>query len=313
MATPQGVETQDPSPEYRIRATEISRAVEPLIGSCASALRTDVYEALKRACKRERYQPARQILAQLLENADIAREKRVPLCQDTGTVWVLIELDPHVALVGDIAKALNGAASRASLQAGLRASVAFDALSDRTNTTDNTPVFAEIVQSLQTDYPRGAEYVPGARVSVMLKGAGSDNASCVAMLSPADGIEAIEQLLIDQVRKKASMACPPLIIGIGIGATFDKVASLSKRALLRTLENGCAGKAATALERRLLDAVNATGIGPAALGGDTTALGVLVQTAPCHIAALPVAINLGCSALRTRSVCIPGTKVSCHE
>ena len=142
----------------------------------------------------------------------------------------------------------------------------------------------------------------------MLKGAGSDNASRVVMLSPAAGIDEIEQELVALVREKASAACPPLIIGVGIGATFDKVASLSKRALLADIMQPNPDERLAALEQRLLSAVNATGIGPGGLGGDTTALAVKVLTAPCHIAALPLALNLGCSALRSRTIHLTADK-----
>ena len=168
-------------------------------------------------------------------------------------------------------------------------SVVRDALVDRTNTGDNTPAFIEI------------KFRPGrgARVHVMLKGGGSDNASRVVMLAPGDGAEAVERVVLEAVEAKATSACPPLVIGVGVGTTFDKVGGLAKHALLRPVGKPALDPRIAALESRILSAVNATGIGPGGLGGDTTALAVHIESAPCHIAALPVAVNLGCCAMRS--------------
>ena len=339
---------------YIVRADSIAEAIRPVLGACATTLRPDMVRALERARKQETYEPAGRILDQFIENARIAERDDVALCQDTGTVWVLIEVDPEVSLVGDIQRELDAVTGQVWEDKGLRASLVKDALLDRANTKDNTPVFVEIVawkgsytkamprasrdDALDTSIdstgalqslappsysflsdsgtcplmlsasPEDADYqdkTPGVRVSVMLKGAGSDNASRVIMLSPAQGVDDIEKELIDLVNEKASMACPPLVIGIGIGSTFDKVAGLSKKALLRNLEEIHPNPAIAELEQRLLSAVNTTGRGPAGLGGNTTALRVLINTAPSHIAALPVAINIGCSALRSRTIFVP--------
>ncbi len=166
-----------------------------------------------------------------------------------------------------------------------------DALFDRTNTDTNTPAFIEIVHAARPGI--------GATVHLMLKGGGSDNASRVQMLPPGAGIDGVRRVVLETVEAGATGACPPLLVGVGVGATFDKVAGLAKRALLRPIGQPPAGPSIAALEAELLAAINATGIGPAGLGGDTTALAVHVLTAPCHIAALPVAVNLGCSAVRS--------------
>ncbi|MCL2492124.1 MAG: fumarate hydratase [Coriobacteriia bacterium] len=294
-----------------VSAEVIARTIEPLLAECATVLRADIIDALIGARESERSSSAQRVLDQILDNARIAREKDLPLCQDTGSVWVLIELDRDVELSGDIQGELDREVAKVWNAQGLRAGIVADALVDRTNTTDNTPVFLEITPLMADVYSKYKPAIPGARVSVMLKGAGSDNASQVIMLSPAQTPAAIEAALIELVKDKGSMACPPLVIGVGVGSTFDKVASLSKKALLRTLDSEHPDPEIAALEAQLLDAVNNTGIGPAGLGGDTTALRVFINTAPAHIAALPVAINLGCSALRCRTVHIDGVEQQC--
>lgn len=171
-----------------------------------------------------------------------------------------------------------------------------DALFDRDNSGDNTPAFVDVVTRAGS----------GATVSVMLKGGGSDNASRVEMLPPDVGIEGVRRVLLDAVAAKATGACPPLVIGVGVGTTFDKVAGLAKKALLRPICGPAQSEAHAALEAELLAAVNATGIGPAGLGGDTTALAVHLATAPSHIAGFPVAINMGCCAMRSVTVEVTG-------
>lgn len=172
-------------------------------------------------------------------------------------------------------------------------SVVKNALFDRTNTGTNTPAFCEW------------RFIPEpgvARLRIMLKGGGSDNASRVVMLTPSAGRQGVIDAVVECVREKAANACPPLVIGVGVGSTFDKVPNLAKRALMRPLDELAPDAETQEFEEELLAAVNATGIGAGALGGDTTALGVRVMTAPCHIAALPVAINMGCSAMRRVTV-----------
>ena len=193
----------------------------------------------------------------------------------------------------DVFSLVDDAVARAYDQARLRKSVVRDALVDRTNTGDNTPAFCDIHPVAE----------PGvARLSVMLKGGGSDNASRVVMLAPGAGRAAIVEEVVRCVREKGANACPPLVVGVGVGGTFDKVASLAKRALLRPVGEPAADPQVAAFERELLAAVNATGVGAGGLGGSHAALAVAVSTAPCHIAALPVAINMGCSALRRCTV-----------
>lgn len=275
-----------------LTASTIASMVERAVVYAATHVRSDVLDALTRAQRDETHPRGRAVLGQLIENARIAHDDAVPLCQDTGTVWVLLEVGEDETIPGDIFSGVDSAVARAYEGAGLRMSVVRDALLDRTNTGNNTPAFTQIVLRPGS----------GATLHVMLKGGGSDNASRIVMLSPGAGEAGVRETLLETVREKASNACPPLLIGVGVGATFDKVAELAKHALLRPVGSINPDAHLAELEQELLDAVNALGLGPAALGGDTTALAVHIETASCHIAALPVAINMGCSAVRSVSV-----------
>ncbi len=275
-----------------ITASQIASAVSEAIRRVAVELRPDILESLRRAVETERSPRGRAVLGQLVENAEMAAARRVPLCQDTGTMRVWIELGVEECLSGDVQSAVDAAVGEAYSSAGLRMSVVRDALLDRTNTKDNTPAFVEITQRLGT----------GATVHVMLKGGGSDNASRLAMLAPAEAWAGIRDFVLDTVEATATSACPPVIVGVGVGGTFDKVASLSKRALLARLDEKTSDPRIASMEGELLEAINATGIGPAGLGGDMTALGVRIVSAPCHIAALPVAVNVSCHSMRSATV-----------
>ena len=278
-----------------LTSAQIADAVRSAIPLVARTLRPDALVALRVAAERERSPRGRAVLGQLLENARIADADSMPLCQDTGTVWVRIELGAEECVCGDLQVAIDSAVTDAYRDARLRMSVVHDALFDRTNTDDNSPAFVEVAF--------GARSTPtGATVHVMLKGGGSDNASRVVMLAPGEGIEGVKRVVLETIAEKATGACPPLLVGVGVGATFDKVGGLAKKALLREIGSAPADDRTAALEAELLDLVNATGIGPGGLGGDFTALAVHVATAPCHIAALPVAVNMGCSAMRSARV-----------
>lgn len=270
----------------------LARAVYEAIPRVACVLPDDVREALQTARCAEGDTRGAIVLDQLLENACIAERDRVPICQDTGTVWVCLEVGPDVVVPGDVFADVDAAVARAYTEACLRKSVVRDALFDRSNTEDNTPAFTDI-------HFTGTL---GARVHVLLKGGGSDNASRVVMLAPGEGREGVVREIMNCVRAKAANACPPLVIGIGVGSTFDKVASLAKTALLRPVGKRSCDERIAAFEEELLDMANATGMGPGALGGRTLALDVHVETAPCHIAALPLAVNMGCSAMRRATV-----------
>lgn len=275
-----------------ITKEDVARAVYGAIPKIACELPDDVRVALDDARVCEGLTRGAFVLDQLIENARIAAADHVPLCQDTGTVWVCLEAGPDVLVPGNVFAEVDAAVACAYDEARLRKSVVRDALFDRANTGDNTPAFTDV------------HFVerPGARVHVMLKGGGSDNASRVVMLAPGAGREGVVNEIMDCVRAKAANACPPLVIGIGVGSTFDKVAHLAKSALLRPVGERSRDPRAAAFEQEMLEMVNATGMGPGALGGRALALDVHVETAPCHIAALPLAINMGCSAMRRATV-----------
>ena len=265
------------------------QAISSAVGEAAVALRPDAVAALRAALDSEPSERGRTVLAQLLENAEIAAADRVPVCQDTGSAWVRLTLGADQELPGDLQALADEAVAGAYGESGLRMSMVHDALFDRTNTGDNTPAIVSVSLRPGT----------GAEIDVMLKGGGSDNASALAMLPPSAGAEGVRRFVLETVVAKATGACPPLVVAVAVGGTFDTVAALAKRALLREIGSPAASEQAAVLESGLLAEINATGIGPAGLGGRTTALAVHVVTAPCHIAALPVAVNLGCCAMRS--------------
>ena len=280
----------------------IASAVYDAVRECAVTLRPDYLAALERAraeaeaSSAPHADRAARIMGQIVDNARIGAADGVPICQDTGTVWVCLEAGPDAMVPGDAFSEVDDAVARAYADGRLRMSVVRDALFDRANTGTNAPAFCEV---------RLVER-PGARVHVLLKGGGSDNASRVAMLPPGVGAAGVIDAVVGCVREKAANACPPLVVGVGIGSTFDKVASLAKHALLRPVDAPADNAKAAYFEDVLLERVNALGIGPGALGGAPTALAVHVETAPCHIAALPVAINMGCCAMRSATVELEG-------
>lgn len=274
-------------------SNNVAEAVAFAIPQLAAKLPSDVAQAMADAREAESGERARIVLDQLCDNCMIAGQNMLPICQDTGTVWVCLEIGPDVNIHGDIFSEVNDAVAHAYTQNALRKSVVRDALFGRTNTQDNTPAFCEL---------RFVDEPGAAHLHVMLKGGGSDNASCVTMLTPSAGKQGVVDTVIARVKEKASCACPPLVVGVGVGATFDKVGGLSKLALMRPLGTSNPDPEADAFEQELLAAINETGIGAGALGGKTTALAVRVKTAPCHIAALPVAVNMGCSALRRMTI-----------
>ena len=279
--------------EFIVTKSQVADAVRAAVPRLACALPSDVEAALVAARDREDHPRGRVVLDQLVENARIAARERVPVCQDTGTVWACLEVGPDVLVRGDVFSEVDGAVASVRAEARLRASVVRDAAFDRANTADNTPAFCEV---------RFVDEPGAARLHVMLKGGGSDNASRVVMLAPGAGMQGVVDEVVRCVREKGANACPPLVIGVGVGGTFDKVAGLAKRALMRPVGERATDPRAAELEEELLAAVNATGVGPGGLGGRTTALSVRVATAPCHIAALPLAVNMGCSAMRRATI-----------
>ena len=250
----------------------------------------DVINAIERAEKAEPWDGAKRILSLLGDNVRIASEKTLPVCQDTGMACVFVELGQDVHIEGDFEQAVNNGVRRGYGEGYLRKSVVCDPLR-RVNTGDNTPALVTVKLT------RGDKM----RITVMPKGFGSENMSALKMLKPADGVEGVRNFVLDTVEKAGANPCPPIIVGVGIGGIFDKAACLAKHALLRPVNEPNPDEYYAALERELLDKINALGIGPQGFGGKTTALAVLIEAMPTHVAGLPVAVNISCHATRRAS------------
>lgn len=250
----------------------------------------DVINAIERAEKAEPWGGAKRILSLLGDNVRIASEKTLPVCQDTGMACVFVELGQNVHIEGDFEQAVNNGVRRGYGEGYLRKSVVCDPLR-RVNTGDNTPALVTVKLT------RGDKM----RITVMPKGFGSENMSALKMLKPADGVEGVRNFVLDTVEKAGANPCPPIIVGVGIGGSFDKAACLAKHALLRPVNEPNPDEYYAALERELLDKINALGIGPQGFGGKTTALAVLIEAMPTHVAGLPVAVNISCHATRRAS------------
>ena len=269
-----------------ISADKIAKTVEELCVEANLRIRKDILLSMKNALSRETGL-AKKMFRILIENAAIARKSRLPLCQDTGMVIVFIEIGKDIRITGDIEKAVNSGIRKA-YKGKLRASVVSDPLL-RENTRDNTPGI--IYYSI-----KGSKRL---KIRVCIKGFGSENASQVKMFKPTSEKEEIRSFVVDVVKAAGAAACPPLILGVGIGGTFDKVTMLAKEALLRPIGKPNTAPHIARLEKEILRAVNRLGIGPMGLGGKTTALGVNIAAYPTHIAGLPVAVNVGCHSLRS--------------
>ncbi|HCY78499.1 MAG TPA: fumarate hydratase [Clostridiales bacterium] len=250
----------------------------------------DVINAIESAEKAEPWDGAKRILSLLGDNVRIASEKTLPVCQDTGMACVFVELGQDVHIDGDFEEAVNNGARRGYGERYLRKSVVCDPLR-RVNTGDNTPAL------LTVKLTRGDKM----RITVMPKGFGSENMSALKMLKPADGVEGVKNFVLETVEKAGANPCPPIIVGVGIGGSFDKAAYLAKHALLRPVDEPNPDEYYAALESELLDKINALGIGPQGFGGKTTALAVLIEAMPTHVAGLPVAVNISCHATRRAS------------
>ena len=273
-----------------IDAKLIEETVARLCIEANLSLPDDVVSAIERAEIEEPWGGAKRILSLLGDNVRIAAEKTLPVCQDTGMACVFLELGQDVHIDGNLEEAVNNGVRRGYGDGYLRKSVVCDPLR-RVNTGDNTPALLSV------------KLVSGEslRISVMPKGFGSENMSALKMLKPADGVEGVKRFVLETVEKAGANPCPPIIVGVGIGGSFDKAAYLAKHALLRPLDEPNCDEYYAALEKELLDAINALGIGPQGFGGKTTALAVLIETMPTHVAGLPVAVNISCHATRRKS------------
>ena len=295
MASETDPKRQEPTPGATRKGSRLENWRPALLGFAHGVfeLGEDVIAALKRAQQTEESELGRETLNQLLENARIAREERLPLCQDCGTavVFLAIGQETHIA-GGDLYAAVEEGVRQGYTQGYLRKSIVSQPFSARLNTGDNTPPVIH------------TEIVPGdqLKVTVMTKGGGAENMSRLAMLKPADGRQGIIDFAVRTVEDAGGKPCPPLIVGLGIGGTTDSVMLLAKKALLRDVGKSNPDAEVAELEKELLQRINNLGIGPQGFGGRTTALGVHVETFPAHIASMPMAVNLQCHAARHKEV-----------
>ena len=270
-----------------ITASAITDTVARLCVQANLKLPKDVSAALARCRREEPWPLAKETLDLLWDNMELAGQRQLPICQDTGMACVFVELGQEVHMDGDFEQAIQEGVRRGYGEGYLRKSIVGDPLR-RVNTGDNTPA-AITVRLVPGD---------GCVVTVAPKGFGSENMSRLGMLKPADGVEGVKRFVVETVRLAGSNPCPPTVLGVGIGGSFDKVAYLAKHALLRPIDQPNSDPFYARLEEELLEEINALGIGPQGFGGHTTCLGLSIETAPTHVAGLPVAVNVSCHVTR---------------
>lgn len=276
----------------KVSASEITKRVRDLCISAAYDLEADVATAIRAAKDREESPLGKEVLEQIIKNFEIAGRESVPMCQDTGIAVFFIEIGREVALDASLEDAVNEGVRQGYRDGYLRKSVCHPL--KRVNTGDNTPA---VIHTTVTE---------GDRINIKIapKGAGSENMSRLKMLKPAEGIEGIKRFVVETIGEAGGNPCPPIVIGVGIGGSFEKSALLAKKALLRPVGSRNADGELNSLEGELLEMVNGLGIGPMGFGGTVTALAVHIETFPCHIASLPVAINIQCHADRHKETVI---------
>ena len=274
----------------QIPAERITETVAKLCIEANCHLGADIQKRLATACQQETWPQAVEILDRIVENYRIADAENVPICQDTGMACVFLKIGQDVHVQGDITQAVNEGVRRGYSEGYLRKSVVRDPL-DRVNTGDNTPAM------LYTELVSGDKI----EITVAPKGFGSENMSQIKMLRPSDGVEGVKDFVLKVVEDAGSNPCPPIVVGVGIGGTFDKAAYMAKKALLRDVDVPNEKPFYAELEQELLEKINALGIGPQGFGGKTTALAVNIETCPTHIAGLPVAVNINCHVTRHKT------------
>ena len=274
--------------EFKVK--DLSVKIEQMLLEACENIPNNILDALREAAKVEESKLGKEVLEKIIANDELARTCHLPICQDTGIVVCFLEIGYDVHFDGDIYEAINEGVKNAYTNGYLRKSVVRHPL-DRVNTKDNTPAITHI------------KLVPGDKVKITVapKGGGSENMSLVKMLIPADGIEGVKKLVLDTVFNASGKPCPPIIVGIGIGGDLEKAAILAKEALMREIDDKNDDFILNKMEIDLLDEINKLGIGPMGFGGKVTCLGVKINAYPCHIASLPVAINIQCHASRHKS------------
>lgn len=274
----------------QISTEAITKAIEKLCIDAAIKIEDDVFKSIFKA-KDNETGLSKEILEQIIENDILAKNENIPMCQDTGITIVFVEIGNEVYIDGDIEDAINKGVSLGYINGYLRKSVVKSPI-NRINTQDNTPAIIHYKHVLGDKL----------KITVCPKGAGSENMSKVKMLVPSDGIDGIKEFVLDTILEASGRACPPLVVGIGIGGNLEKSALLAKEALLRNIDDESSDPDVRNLEKQLLFEINNLNVGPMGLGGKTTALAVKINTYPCHIASLPVAVNLQCHASRHKVV-----------
>ena len=274
----------------KIELSAVTDKIRELFIDACENIPENVYAVISRAKDSEKSPLGKEVLEKILENDRLAREKHLPMCQDTGLALVFLTIGSEVYFEGDIYEAVNEGVRRAYTEGYLRKSVVRHPL-DRVNTKDNTPAVVHI------------KMVPGDefKIDVAPKGGGSENMSSVRMMIPADGREGVKKFVLDTVAEAGGKPCPPIIVGVGIGGSFEQCALIAKEALLREIDDESPDPIARELERELFAEINEIGIGPMGFGGTNTCLAVKVNVRPCHIASMPVAINIQCHAARHKS------------
>ena len=275
-----------------IKAIDIKNAVKALFISLNCEIGDDITNALKKALSEEESDTAKAVLTQLLENNAVAKEEQIPICQDTGMAVLFVEYGDKVIIDGDFEEAINQGVKEAYTDGYLRKSVVDDPVFDRKNTNDNTPAV------IHTRIVSGETL----RITAGCKGFGSENMSKTKMLSPSAGVEGVKNFVLETVKTAGPNPCPPIVVGVGIGGTFEQAAVMSKKATFRSVNSENEDVRYAELERELQSIINNMNIGPAGLGGKTSALKVNIEYAPTHIASIPVAVNICCHACRHKCI-----------
>lgn len=276
----------------QIKAETVTETVKQLFLDCNYFIGKDIMTALEKARENEKSEVGKSVLTQIIENDKLAAKEEVPLCQDTGMAILFVEYGDKVVIEdGSFEDAVNEGVRQAYKDGYLRKSVVNDPVFDRLNTKDNTPAIIH------------TRIVKGDKIKITAggKGFGSENMSAIKMLTPSYGIEGVKKFILDTVRTAGPNPCPPIVIGVGIGGTFERCAQLAKKATFRAIDTHNEDERYAKLEDELLESINKMGFGPAGLGGTTTAIGVNIETSPTHIAGMPVAVNICCHAARHAS------------